>query len=287
MDNPIAGPTGAISQVETIISADQKTPGVLANLRTLCRHRELLFTLTARDIKVRYKQSVLGVAWAVMRPFLLMLVFTIVFSRLARIDTGQIPYPIFSYCALLPWTFFATSMNLGSQSLVSNMNLVTKIYFPREVLPLASIGGCSVDFLVGSILFIGMMFFYRIQLTSNVFWIPGLFVLQVIFVSGLSLFVSALNVFYRDIKHVTPVAIQLWMYATPIIYPVTLIPEKYRGIYMLNPMAGIIDSYRRVLITGEPPNLLYLGLAGGIALSVLLIGYGYFKRAETKFADII
>ena len=275
------------AKIETLISADQKVPGIIANLRTLYQYRELLYTLATRDIKVRYKQSALGIAWAIMRPLSLMLIFTIVFSRLARIPSEGIAYPIFSYCALLPWTLFAASLTLASQSLVNNMSLVTKIYFPREVFPFASVAACFVDFAVASSIFVGLMVYYHVGLTLNALWIPVIVLVQVLFVLGVSLFTSAVNVYYRDIRHVIPVAVQLWMYATPIIYPITLIPEKYRDLYMLNPMAVIIDSYRRILLSGQPPNLIQLALAAMITVCLFLSGYIYFKHVEPGFADII
>jgi lipopolysaccharide transport system permease protein len=271
-------------QAETIISADQRVPGVLANLRKLYQYRELLFSLTARDIKIRYKQSALGIAWAILQPLALTVMFTILFSRIMEVEPEGHDYPIFVYCALLPWTF------LSSQSLVANMNLVTKIYFPREVFPSAATAACFVDLLVGSTILTGMLFHYHYDLTINLLWLPAMLLIQIVLMLGIAFLASALNVFYRDIRHVIPVLVQLWMYASPIIYSESLVSKKYPSLYrlyMLNPMAAIITSYRRILLDGQPPEAAYVGIAAGAALLVFLLGYTYFKRAEVKFADLI
>jgi lipopolysaccharide transport system permease protein len=236
---------------------------------------------------VRYKQSVLGVAWAVIQPLALTIVFTLVFSRLIQVDTGGIPYPIFAYSALLPWTFLATSLTFAIPSLVNNLNLVGKIYFPREILPLASIGAALLDFAMAGLVFVGMMIIYRVPLTPNVLWIAPLIVIQLILTVGVTLMGAALIVFFRDVRFVIPLLTQIWMYASPVIYPVTLVPPQWQLVYFLNPMAGIIDSYRSILTLGEPPNLPALVLATGVSSVLFIVGYIIFKRSEPLFADLI
>ncbi len=260
---------------------------MIANLRVLYQYRTLLWMWMKRDIKVRYKQTILGGAWAILQPLSLMVIFSVVFSYFVKIPTEGIPYPIFSYSALLPWTFFANSIAFAVPSLINNMNLVTKIYFPREIFPIAAIGASFVDFLVASIVFVGMLVFYGVPLHWTLFWVPLLLMVQIMLTLGVTLLASAVNVFYRDIRFVVPLAIQLWMYATPIIYPVTLVPERLRPFYMLNPMASIVDSYRRVILQGQAPAWGYLGIGTLVALITLITGYLYFKRSEGVFADII
>jgi lipopolysaccharide transport system permease protein len=256
-------------------------------LHSLYNYRDLLWLWTEREVRVRYKQSALGVAWAIIQPLTLTLIFTLVFSRLIQIDTGGIPYPVFAYSALLPWTFFATSLAFGIPSLVNNLNLVGKIYFPREILPLASIGAALVDFAMASLVFAGMMLIYQIPLTLNVLWIGPLLIIQIILTIGVTLSGAALIVFFRDVRFVIPLLIQIWMYASPVIYPTTLVPPQWQTLYFLNPMAGIIDGYRRVLTQGEPPNIPALVLATVVSSVLLVVGYIIFKRSEPLFADLI
>lgn len=255
--------------------------------KELSKYRELLYSLTIREIKVRYKQSVLGITWAVLQPLALMLIFTLVFSMLAQIPSDDIPYPIFSYSALLPWTFFATSLSFASQSIVTNTALVKKIYFPRELFPISSVLAAFVDFAIASVIFLGMMFFYKVPLTINLFFFPVILLIQIIFTLGIAFFLSAINVYYRDIRYAVPLGIQIWMFASPIIYPVSLVPERLRTLYMLNPMASIIDSYRNVLIKGIPPDFYYLGIGASVAVILFFLCHLYFKRIEMTFADVI
>jgi lipopolysaccharide transport system permease protein len=256
-------------------------------LTTLFDHRELLLIWTLREIKVRYKQSVLGAAWAILQPLALMLVFTVVFSVLVRVPTDGVPYPIFSYTALLAWTFFASSMSFAIPSLVNNLNLITKIYFPREILPIASVGAAFFDFLISSMLLIAVLIWYQAPITPALLWLPVLVGVQLLLTLGIVLPAAAVNVFYRDVRFVLPLVVQVWMYATPIIYPLSLVPEWLRPAYALNPLVGIIDSFRRVLLLGEAPDALYLGLSASISLVLAVAGYMYFKRTEGTFADHI
>jgi len=260
---------------------------IINSLKTIYRYRDLLWMWTLREIKIRYKQSILGVAWAILQPLSLTVIFTVVLSYFARVPTEDIPYPIFAYSALLPWTLLSTSIGFAAPSLVNNMNLVTKIYFPKEILPLAALGAALVDFLISGVLFIGMMLFYRIPISKAIIWIPLLLIIQVALILGVSLLTSAINVFYRDIRFVVPLALQLWFYASPVIYPVSLVPERFRFIYMMNPMAGLINSYRQVILQGKPPIGSNLLLAGIISFCLCIVGYIHFKRVEPDFADII
>jgi lipopolysaccharide transport system permease protein len=260
---------------------------MLADLRILFHYRELLWMWILREIRVRYKQSILGAAWAILQPLSMMIIFTLVFSLLAKVPTDGIPYPIFSYSAVLPWTFFATSISLGVPSLVNNLNLVTKTYFPREILPLGAIGAGFLDLVIASTIFLIMFLIYRMPLTWALLWLPLILALQVMLMIGVALLGAAVNVLYRDVRFVVPLGLQLWLYASPVIYSVSLVPENLRPLYMLNPMAGIIDAYRQVLLYGEPPNGLYLGLSAAVAVVMFVAGYWVFKRLEVIFADII
>ena len=256
-------------------------------IRELYHYRELLWSWVVRNIKVRYKQSLLGVAWAILQPLSATVIMTVIFSRFIRVSTDGIPHPIFYYSALLPWTFSASSISFGTSCLVGNMGLVTKIYFPREILPISAVLASFVDFLIATVIFVGMMVFYRMPVGLSWVWVPALLLIQILLTLGVVLFASALNVFYRDIRFVVPLGMQLWMYLTPIIYPLSLVPERFRGLYLLNPMAGLIDSYRRIVLYAQWPDATYLLKAAAVSLILFLFAYVYFKRAEAVFADII
>ncbi len=251
------------------------------------RYFELLHFLTLKQIRVRYKQTVLGASWAILRPLITMIVFTVVFSRFAKIQSDGLSYPIFSYCALLPWMFFSGALTSAISSVVDNSNLIKQIYFPREIFPLSAILANLFDFCVASIIFIGMAIFYKINVTVLVFLVPILLTFQILFTIGVSLFLSAINVRYRDISHAAVFIIQIWMFACPIVYPVSAVPENLRMLYMLNPMAVIIDGYRRVILQGLPPQWNYLLPAAFIILILCSLSYKYFKRVELTFADIV
>jgi lipopolysaccharide transport system permease protein len=259
----------------------------MSYLVALYRYRDLLWLWTAREVRVRYKQSLLGVTWAILQPLALTLVFTLVFSRLVRIDTAGVPYPVFAYAALVPWTFFATSLSFGIPSLVNNLNLVTKIYFPREVIPVASVGAALLDFIVALLILGVMLVVYRIWPGIQTLWLVPLLIIQIILTIGVTLLGSALIVFFRDVRFVIPLLTQVWMYASPIIYPVDLVPERWQSYYFLNPMAGLIDGYRRTLVMGAAPQMPALLLAAFISLLLLVISYTLFKRVEPLFADLI
>lgn len=259
----------------------------MTHLITLNQYRDLLWLWIAREVRVRYKQSLLGVAWAILQPLALTVVFTLVFEFLVQVDTGGVPYPIFVYSALVPWTFFTTSLSFGIPSLINNMNLVTKIFFPREILPLASIGAAFVDFVAASAVFVGMMVFFQVWPGLQVIWVIPLLAIQMILTIGVTLLGSAIIVFFRDMRFVIPLLTQVWMYATPIIYPADLVPGHLQALYFLNPMAGIVDGYRRVLVMGQPPRTDALLSATLISTILLITSYFLFKRFEPLFADLI
>jgi len=260
---------------------------MLKNLNKLLSYRELLFSLTSRDIKVRYKQSLLGVGWAILQPLALMIVFTIVFSRFARISTGDIPYPIFSYCALLPWTFFTNSLTFAIPSLVNNINLVTKIYFPREIFPIAAVAACFLDFIVASVIFVGLMIYYKVTISTYLLLLPLIVIIQIFLTLGVAFFLSAINVFFRDVRYIIPLGLQIWMFISPVIYPLSSVPERFQKFYILNPMAGIIDAYRSIILTQEIPPLGPIGIASIFSLGLFLFSYRFFKKLEMRFADVI
>lgn len=256
-------------------------------VRALFAARELLLIWTWRELKVRYSQSLLGAAWAIVQPLALMLVFSLVFALFIKVPTGGVPYPVLAYSALLPWVFFANALSGAVPSLVNNLNLVTKVAFPREILPLATLLASLVDFCVAALIFVAMVLLYKLPLHGTLLLLPGLVLIQLVFSLGLSLWAAALNVFYRDIRFLIPLLLQIWMYLSPVIYPLDLVPAQLRPLYLLNPMATLIDSYRRVMVFGQLPDWPFLGLTTVLALLALALGYGYFKGAEATFADRI
>jgi len=260
---------------------------MFAHLKELYETRELLLTWTRRDFRVRYSQSVLGAAWAILQPLALMVIFSLIFSVFLKVPTDGIPYPIFAYSALLPWTLFSNSLSFAIPSLVNNMNLVSKIYFPREILPLSAILVGLADFLIASSIFIVMLVVYRVDVGWAVLLVPVVLAVQILLMFGISLLAAAVNVFYRDIRFIIPLTLQLWMYVSPVIYPVSAIPEWLRPFYFLNPMAAILDAYRRVLLLKQMPDWGSLGLATLISLLLTVLAYRYFKHAEREFADLI
>ncbi len=271
----------------TPLPLNAKRVNTIFHIKILISYRELLINWVMREVRVRYKQSFLGVAWAILQPLSMMLIFTLVFSLFARIPSEGVPYPIFCYTALLPWTFFAGSVSFGVPSVVNQMDLVTKIYFPREILPVSSVIAAFFDFLVASTVFIGLILFYKVQLSVQIVWFPLLLSIQVLLTLGIVLFASAINVFYRDIRFIIPLMTQLWMFTSPVIYPVSSVPEWLRPFYLLNPMAPIIDGYRRVVLLGTMPDLTYLSICACISGLLFFSGYYFFKRVELNFADLI
>ena len=260
---------------------------MINSISELYRYRDLLGIWTLREVRVRYKQSILGGAWAILQPLALMVIFTIVFGYFVKIPTGGIPYPLFSYSALLPWTFFATSINFAVISIVGNMNLVTKIYFPREILPIASIGAAFFDYCIAFLMYLALMVLYRFPLQITLLFLPLLLLVQVLLTLGIAFLTSALLVFYRDVRFIIPLILQLWFYLCPIVYPLNLVPQRFLFLYQLNPLAVLIENYRRVTLLGQQPQWDTLGLAFVLSLLAFLGGYLFFKRSEQTFADLI
>ena len=266
------------------------TKGLAAlNLRDLWIYRELIYFMIWREVKVRYKQTMLGAAWAIIQPVLTMIVFTFLFGRIAKLPTdGNIPYPIFSYTGLLPWGLFVAALNQASRSLTSNQNMVTKIYFPRLVLPLASILSGLVDFIIAFVILIGLMIYYGITPSINVLWALPLFLLLTIVTAlGVALWLSAINVQYRDVNYALPFMTQFWLFITPVAYSSSLISDKWQLVYSLNPMAGVVNGFRWALLgVGNGPDA-GLWISVGISLLVLVSGLFYFRNMEKTFADTI
>ena len=256
------------------------------DLKELWAYRELLFVLTMRDIKVRYKQTVLGFTWAIIQPVMMMVVFSIFFGRLAKMPSDGLPYPIFVYAGLLPWTFFANSVSSSANSLVGSANLVSKVYFPRLIIPLASIGSGLVDFAIASVILLALMLFYGVGWSLNLLLAP-LLIAGVIFIAlGVGTFLCALNVAYRDFRYVIPFMIQFWMFATPVVYPASLVPEAWRWALYLNPMAGFVEGFRAAFL-GQSFDFGGIALSLGVAVAMFLVGVAYFEKVERQFADII
>jgi lipopolysaccharide transport system permease protein len=266
---------------------EQKKGWVAIDLRDIWNYRELLYFLTKRDIKVRYKQTVLGGLWAIIQPVFTMVVFTLFFGRLAKMPSDGIPYPIFVYAGLLPWTYFANALSASGNSMVESANIITKIYFPRLIVPASSALAGLLDFFIALLVLGAMMIYYQ--------FIPGLgFILFPILVGltflcavGVGLWLSALNVQYRDIRYVIPFLIQLWMFVSPVIYPVSMVKEKYQWLLALNPMGGVINAYRASLLGHMPIDWPLLGLSTAIILLFLTSGLYYFRRMERYFADVV
>lgn len=257
------------------------------DFKELWRYRELVFFLTWRDIKVRYKQALLGVSWAILQPLLTMVIFTLIFGVLLKTPSQDIPYPLFSLTALLPWQLFATALQRSSVSLVGNANLLTKIYFPRLAIPLSSVLAALVDFSVSFIVLLGVMIYYRYWPGWNIFWLVPMVLLALLTALAVGLWLSALNVQYRDVQHMVPFIVQVWMYASPIVYPITIIPEGiWRYIYSLNPMVGVIQGFRWALLGGTPPDINSL-ISVVVVFIIFISGLFYFRRMEKTFADIV
>ena len=256
-------------------------------LKELFEYRELLYFLVWRDIKVRYKQTVLGAAWAVIQPLFTMIVFSVFFGRLAKIPSDGIPYPIFSYAALVPWTFFANGLNQGSNSLVSSANLLKKVYFPRLAIPISTVLSGIVDFVLAFIMLLVMMLYYGFVPTVNILWLPLLLLLSLMTSLGVSLWLSVMNVQFRDVRYTIPFLTQLWLFATPIAYPSSLLSEPWRTVYGLNPMVGVVEGFRWALLgtnTAPGPIVVVSALA---AVALLVSGALYFRRMERTFADVV
>jgi lipopolysaccharide transport system permease protein len=260
---------------------------VSLNLRDLWEYRELLYFLTWRDIKVRYKQTALGAAWAIIQPFMTMVVFSLFFGRLAGMASNGLPYPIFAYCALLPWNYFAGALDRAGNSLVGSANLITKVYFPRAVIPLSAVLAGLLDFGIAFLVLIGMMLFYGIVPTAAILTLPLFLLLAMLTALGVGLWLSALNVQYRDVRYALPFLVQFWLFASPVAYPASLVPEPWRVLYGLNPMAGVVEGFRWALLgqAATPGPLLAVSVV--MACVLLASGLFYFQKMEETFADVV
>ena len=257
------------------------------DLRELWQYRELLYFLTWRDVKVRYKQTALGAAWAIIQPFFIMVVFSLFFGRLAKIPSDGIPYPVFTFCALLPWQLFAHALTESSNSLVGSQHLITKVYFPRLVIPISAVLGGVIDFLIAFVILIAMMLYYGIVPGWALLSLPGFLGLSLLTALAVGLWLSALNVKYRDIRYTINFLVQFWLFITPVAYPSSLIPAQYRALYGLNPMAGVVEGFRWALLgTAQPPGAM-LWVSVAVVLLLLMGGLYYFRRMEQEFADVV
>jgi lipopolysaccharide transport system permease protein len=263
-----------------------RSRGIGQMFADLWRHRELLYYLIWKDIRVKYKQTALGVAWVVLQPLLGMLLFTLLFGRIAKLPSDGLPYPLFYYSSLLSWTYFSTALLMASNSVVSNTSLITKVYFPRILLPAAAVMGALIDLGIASIVLFGLLFYYQVPFTAQLALLPALMLLLVMFTMGIGQWLAALNVNYRDIKHAMPFIVQLWFFASPVVYPSSMVPEKFRWIVNLNPMTGIIEA-TRAAIAGKPLPWDALGVCGAAIVLMLVLGAWYFERTERRFADVI
>ena len=257
------------------------------NWRELWEYRELLYFLTWRDIKVRYKQTAVGAAWAILQPFLTMVVFSIVFGKLAKIPSEGVPYPIFAYCALLPWQLFAHTLTGSGNILVANQHLIKKVYFPRLVIPISVVLAGLVDFGVAFLVLVGMMFFYGVVPTVAVLTLPFFLLLAIASALAVGVWLSALNVRYRDVRYTIPFLTQLWLFATPVAYPASLVPEPWRAILGLNPMTGVVEGFRWALLGKAQPARPILAISTLVVIALLVAGLYSFRRMERTFADVV
>lgn len=256
------------------------------NLSELWHYRELLYFLTWRDVKIRYKQTVLGALWAIIQPLLTMLIFTLFFGRLAGVPSDNIPYPLFAYAGLLPWTFFANAISNSGNSLVGSSNLIRKVYFPRMIIPGAAVAAGLVDFMFAFMLLVALMFYYKVEVTSNLLLFPLVLSLTTVLAIAVGMWLSALNVKYRDVRFALPFVVQLWMFVSPVIYPASFLPSNVRWILFLNPMTGIIEGGRSALF-GRPFNWTSMGVSAAFTTGFLVYSSYTFRRMEKSFADIV
>jgi len=271
---------------EPVVTIQPSKKWVAINLRDLWAYRDLLYFLTWRDVKVRYKQTVLGAAWAIIQPLFTMLIFWLFFGRLAGMPSDGVSYPLFALAGLIPWTFFSNAITNSGNSLVGSANLITKVYFPRMIIPCAAVGAGLIDLAIAFGLMVGMMIWFGVQPTMNLLLLPLLVFLTAFLAIGVGMWMSALNVKYRDIRYALPFLIQLWMFATPIIYPLSLIPEKWRWMMALNPMAGVIDGFRAALF-GRAIDWRSLAMTVLVTAGVVIYSAYYFRRMEKTFADVV
>jgi lipopolysaccharide transport system permease protein len=260
---------------------------LFAELRGLWQYRDLFYTLSVHRIKVRYKQSLLGLAWAILQPLSLMLIYTVIFSKIAKVPSEGVPYAVFAYAALLPWTFFSSALTNATSGLVNHTQLVTKVYFAREILPLTYVSAALFDFAVASTFLIALFFYYGVSLSTYALYAIPILVLLTMLATAFSLIFSVIQVRFRDVGVAMPLLLQLWMFASPVVYPLSAVPAHLRGFYALNPMVGVIENFRRVMLQGTTPDFYSLGISALVAAILLPAAYLYFKRVEATMADII
>jgi homopolymeric O-antigen transport system permease protein len=271
---------------DSFILIESEGNGSALNLREIWAYRELLFFLTWRDIKIRYKQTLLGAAWAIIQPLFAMLLFTLLFGKLGKIPSDNIPYPLFAYAGLLPWTFFANAVTNSGNSLVGSTSLITKVYFPRMIIPAAAVAAGLVDFLIAFLLLIPLLIYYRISLTLNLLMLPLCLILTTLLALGVGMWLSALNVRFRDVRYALPFMIQLWLFASPVIYPSSMVPEKWQWVLTLNPMTGIIEGFRASLF-GKDFEWQAIIVSAVLTMFLLVVAAHVFRRVEDTFADIV
>ncbi len=280
--------TTTVEQLDLPVTIIKPKRGWISlDLRELWEYRELLFFLSWRDIKVRYTQTALGIAWAILQPVFTMVIFSVFLGRLAKIPSENIPYPIFSFAALVPWQFFANGLSASADSLVASANLLKKVYFPRLVIPISAVLSGALDFAIAFVVLLGMMLAYGIVPTWNVLWLPLLILLALVTSLGVGLWLTAMNVQFRDVRYAIPFLVQAWMYASPIVYPSTILSEPWRTVYGINPMVGVVEGFRWALLgtdTAPGPMVLVSSL---VAIALLFSGAYYFRRMEKSFADVV
>lgn len=253
----------------------------------LVAYRDLLFSLSQHRVRVRYKQSALGMAWAVLQPLAMMFIYTILFSVFTRVPTAGIPYPVFVFCALLPWTFFSTAVANSAGSLTGHRELIAKVFFPREILPFTYVFAAVFDLLIASVILAGMMLYYGVAPQAQLFWVLPVLLVALVFAISLSLLFSSLQVRFRDISLAMPLLMQLWMFASPVVYSLDAVPERYRGWYVLNPMVGVVENFRRAIVGQAPIDVPSLASAAAVSVTLFLVSYLLFKHQEATMADII
>ncbi|HVB34259.1 MAG TPA: ABC transporter permease [Patescibacteria group bacterium] len=279
--------SGAVLSPASVVEIAPRRSWIEIDWGELWHYRELLYFLIWRDLKVRYKQTVVGAGWAILQPFLTMIVFTLFFGKLAKIPSNGLPYPIFYYAGLLPWTYFAGAVTGATNVMVQNQHVVTKVYFPRLILPLASVVSGLVDFAISFVVLLGMMVYYHVEPTVGFFLVPLLLLLALGTALGAGLWLSALNAIYRDVRYVIPFLMQLWMFASPVAYPSSLVPARWRWLYEINPMAGVIDAFRWGITGHGQVRGVDLLISGAAVLILVIGGVVYFQRMEDTFADVV
>jgi lipopolysaccharide transport system permease protein len=271
----------------SVIRIEPSRSWLAVNLQELWAYRELVYFLVWRDVKVRYKQTVIGIGWTILQPLTTMVIFTVIFGNFAKIPSDGLPYPVFAYTALLPWDLFANALNRCTASLVGSANLITKVYFPRLIVPASAIISGIIDFAIAFVFLLGIMLWFHIVPSWHAIALPIFLLLALMTALAVGLWLSALNVRYRDVGHAIPFLIQIWMFLSPVAYPVSLVPEKWRLLYSLNPMAGVIEGFRWALLGKESPDFKLIAVSTAVVVVLLLGGLVYFKRIERTFADVV